>query len=144
MDVLVAGEGIELLDARFDVMARHPLALGDRGEVDPIDHPRVIGDDTLGHLDTEIGLGPEDREPQAALGHDPVLRGPDAAHRRRGISLGEHVGDHGPHPSTPAEPAAASRIFRGRSTSAFPAAPERVSLVWTPSTDGIPAKEDPA
>ena len=42
--MLVAGQRVELLDARLDVVAQHPLALGDRGEIDVVDHPLVVGD----------------------------------------------------------------------------------------------------
>ena len=98
VDVLVPGEGIELLDARLDVMARDPLAPGDRGEVDVVDHAGVVGDDAVGDVDAEIGLGVKDREPESSLRRDPVLGCPERCHRRGGVALGEHVGDHGTHP----------------------------------------------
>ena len=98
VDVLVPGEGIELLDARLDVMARDPLAPGDRGEVDVVDHAGVVGDDAVGDVDAEIGLGVKDREPESSLGGNPVLGCPQRCHRRGGVALGEHVGDHGTHP----------------------------------------------
>ena len=95
VDVLVAGEGIELLDARLHVMAGDALTLGNRREIDIVDRARVIGDDAIGDVDAEVSLGVEDSQPQASLRCDPVLGSPQRRHRRRGVALGEHVGDHG-------------------------------------------------
>ncbi len=77
VDVLVPGEGGELLDPRLDVVARHPLARGDRGEVDAL---LTTGDDLLvgldhavGYVDPELALGTEDGDPEPALEDDLVL-----------------------------------------------------------------------
>jgi hypothetical protein len=94
VDVLVAGECVELLDARLDIMARHALAIGDGAKVDVVDDARIVGDHAVGDVDTEVRLGAEDGEPQAPLSRDPVLRRPQCGHRRGGVALGEDVGDH--------------------------------------------------
>ena len=72
--VLVAGQRVELLDARLDVVAQHPLALGDRGQVDVLDHPLVVVDDAVGHVDAQFGLRAQHRQPQPAFGDDLGLR----------------------------------------------------------------------
>ena len=64
---LVPGEGIELLDARLDVVLGHPLALGDRREVH-ISRPRlVVGDGRVGDVESGCGLSPHHRDPQPPL-----------------------------------------------------------------------------
>ena len=73
VDVLVAGEGRELLDAGLDVVAGDPLPGLDRVEVDLVDDGFVGLDGAVGHVDAELGLRPEDREPQSSLEHDLVL-----------------------------------------------------------------------
>ena len=72
--MLVAGQRVELLDARLDVVAQHPLALGDRGEIDVLDHPLVVVDDAVGNVDAQLGLRAQHRQPQPALGDDLGLR----------------------------------------------------------------------
>ena len=56
MDLLVAGERVELLDAGLHVVPGDPLALGDGGEVDLVEHPLVVGERRLGHLDPQVGF----------------------------------------------------------------------------------------
>jgi hypothetical protein len=68
--VLVAGEGGELLDPRLHVVARDPLPSSDGGEVDVVDDGLVGLDHPVGHLDAEVALGPQHRDPEAALEHD--------------------------------------------------------------------------
>jgi hypothetical protein len=82
VDVLVAGECVELLDAGLDVVTCHALALGDGSQVDVVDHAGVVGDDAVGDVDAEVSLGIEDSEPEPALGCDPMLRCPERRHRR--------------------------------------------------------------
>ena len=89
--MLVAGQRVELFDARLDVVAQHPLALGDRGEIDIGDHPLVIVDDAVRNVDTQLGLRPQHREPQSALADDLGLRRPDRDHLVAGIPAGQHV-----------------------------------------------------
>ena len=92
--VLVPGERVELLDARLDVVARDPLAGGDRGEVDVVDHGAVVVEDTVGDVDPELGLRGEHRDPQLALEGDLALGRPQRRQRGRGVPPGEHVRDH--------------------------------------------------
>ncbi len=47
--VLVARERVELLDAGLDVVAQHPFPRGDRGQVDVVEHPLVVGKNAVGH-----------------------------------------------------------------------------------------------
>jgi hypothetical protein len=74
VDVLVTGQRVELLDAGLDVVPRHPLACGDRVEVDLLEHPLVVGDGLIGDVDPEFLLRPQHRQPQPALGDDLGLR----------------------------------------------------------------------
>ena len=55
--MLVAGQRVELLDAGLHVVANHPLARGDRGQVDVLEHPLVVGDHAVGHTsDAQLRL----------------------------------------------------------------------------------------
>ncbi len=74
MNVLVARQGIELLDSGFDVVAQHPLTGRDRIKVDLLNDPLVVGDRRLGHLGTEFALCPQHRQPESAFGDDFGLR----------------------------------------------------------------------
>ncbi len=95
--VLVAGQGVELLDAGLDVVAGHPLAGGDGGQVDLIEYPLVIGDGRFRDVHTQFPLRAQHREPQSALGHDLRLGRPDRHHVGAGVPVGQDVGnDHGP------------------------------------------------
>ena len=57
VDVLVAGEGGELLDAGLDVVAGDPLAGLDAVEVDLVDHRPVVLDGRGRDVDAEVPLG---------------------------------------------------------------------------------------
>ncbi len=96
VDVLVAGEFGELLDAGLDVVLGDALALGDRGEVDLLEHALVVGDHAVGDGHAQLVLGLEHRQPQAPLGLDLADRVPDVAHFLRGVPLGEHIRSHAP------------------------------------------------
>ena len=72
--VLMPGEGRELLDACLDVVARHLLAVGDRGEVDPVGDLLVGLDHAVGNVHAEVALRGQHRDPQPALEDDLVLR----------------------------------------------------------------------
>ena len=76
VDVLVAGERGELLDAGLHVVAGDPLAGLDRREVDLVDDRLVGLDHAVGHVDAEVALGPEHGQPQPPLEHDLVLGRP--------------------------------------------------------------------
>jgi hypothetical protein len=84
----------ELLDPRLDVVTGDPLPGGDRLQVDVVDDCLVRLDDTVGHLDAELALGPEHREPQSPLEHDLVLRRPQVRELGAGVAVREDVGDH--------------------------------------------------
>jgi hypothetical protein len=92
VDVLGAGERSELVDARLHIVTRDLLPLGDRGEVDVVDHCLVRLDDAVGGLDPEVPLGLEDRDPQPALQPDLVLGRPDLRDRWGCVPAGQHVG----------------------------------------------------
>ena len=91
--MLVARQRVELLDARLDVVAQHPLALGDRGQVDVVDHPLVVVDHAVGNLDAQLGLRAQHRQPQSALADDLGLGRPDRHHLVAGVPTGQHVGN---------------------------------------------------
>ena len=94
MDVLVAGEFVEFLDARLHVVAGDPLPRHDGGEVDLVLHPLVGGDRLGGNVEPEIALGLHHGDPEFAFQHDPPLGGPDGLHGGRGVAFGEDVGNH--------------------------------------------------
>ena len=92
VDVLVAGEGAELLDPRLHVVAGDPLAGGDRVEVDLVDHVLVGLDHAVRHLDAEVALRLEHRDPELPLEHDLVLRRPDLGEVGAGVPGGQELG----------------------------------------------------
>ncbi len=92
VDLLLAGQGVELLDARLDVVPSHALARSDRGEVDALEHFLVGLHSAVWYLNPELCLCPEHREPQLTLKDDLVLGRPQLGHRWRRIAAGEHVG----------------------------------------------------
>ncbi len=91
--VLVAGEVVELLDARLHVVAGQALALGDGAQVDLRGHGLVVVDDTGGHLDAQLGLRSQHGQPQLPLGQHLVLGRPHMGQLRRGVTGGEDIGD---------------------------------------------------
>ncbi|CCW13901.1 hypothetical protein EBESD8_44640 [Rhodococcus aetherivorans] len=109
--VLVAGEGVELLDAGLHVVAGDALAGRDRLEVDLLEHPLVVGQGLLRDVDPEFRLRPEDRQPQLALEHDLVLRRPQRCQVRAGITGGKNVRDATHRTSVYGAP---SRLLFGR------------------------------
>ena len=58
VDVLVAGEGVELLDAGLHVVAGDALAVGDRVQVDLLEHRLVRLDHTVRYVDPQVSLRP--------------------------------------------------------------------------------------
>ena len=85
--------GGELLDARLHVVAGDPLARGDGVEVDPVDDRLVGLDDAVGHVDAEVALRLQHRDPQLALEDDLVLGRPDRGEVGAGVAGGQDVGD---------------------------------------------------
>jgi len=96
VDVLVSGERGELLDARLDVVPGDALPRRDAGEVHVVEHPLVRLDDAVRDVDAEVALGPQHRQPQAALGADLLLWRPDGRHLGRRVPGGQDVRDHPP------------------------------------------------
>jgi hypothetical protein len=97
VDVLVAGEGAELLDPSLDVVAGDPLPGVDRVEVDLVHDLPVGVDHVVADGQAEVALRLQHRDPQASLEHDLVGRGPDLGHLEAGVAAGEDVGDGGLH-----------------------------------------------
>ncbi len=95
MDVLVPGEGVELLDPGLHIVPGDLLALGDRGQVDLVEHPLVVGEGGVGHLDAEVLLGPQHGEPELTLQLHLLLGGPEDGQLGGGVAAGQDVGDAG-------------------------------------------------
>lgn len=93
VDLLVAGEGVELLDPRLDVVAGDFFALGDRGQVDLVDDTFVIGEGGVRHLDPEVLLSAQHRQPQPAFQLHLLLGGPEDGQLRGGVAAGQDIGD---------------------------------------------------
>ncbi len=89
--VLVAGQRVELLDAGLDVVARDPFARGDRGQVDLLEHPLVVGDHAVGHRHAQFGLRTEHGDPQSSFGDDLGFRRPDRHHLVAGVPVGQDI-----------------------------------------------------
>ena len=68
--MLVARERVELLDAGLDVVAQHAFPRGDRRQVDVVQNSLIVGDHAFGHIDAQLGLRPQHRQPQPAFGDD--------------------------------------------------------------------------
>ena len=92
VDLLVARQRIELLNACLHVVASDLLALRDRVQVDLVDDLLVVLDSALGDLDTEFLLGLEHCDPQLALKDDLVLRSPQGGHLRGGVTVAQNIG----------------------------------------------------
>ncbi|CAB4930863.1 unannotated protein [freshwater metagenome] len=67
MHVLVASERRELLDPCFDVVPGDLLAFTNRLKIHVPEHRFVRFDHPSGHLDAEIALGLEHRNPELPL-----------------------------------------------------------------------------
>ena len=93
MDVLVAGQGRELLDPRLDVVPGDPLPGRDAGQVDVVDHLLVGLDHAVGHVDAEVALRLEHGDPEPALEDHLVLGRPDGDQVGAGVAGGQDVGD---------------------------------------------------
>ncbi len=77
VDVLVAGQRGELLDARLDVVAGRALTCRNRLQVDGAQDALIVLDDTVRYVDPEVSLGPQNRQPQLAFGDHLARRRPD-------------------------------------------------------------------
>ena len=93
VDLLVTGQGAELVDPGLDVVQGLTLALGDRCQVDPVDDGFVCLDRAVGHVDAEISLGAQHGDPQPALRDHLVPRRPDGRHLGAGVPISQDVGD---------------------------------------------------
>ena len=94
MDVLVAGEVVEFLDAGLHVVAGDPFAGHDRGGVDAVLGLLVGGDRPGGDVEAEFALGLHHGDPEFALQHDAALGGPDGLEGGGGVAFGEDVRNH--------------------------------------------------
>ncbi len=102
VDLLVAGEGVELLDPGLHVMPGDLLALGDGGQVHLVEHALVVGEGGVRHLDPEVLLSAQHRQPQLTLQLHLLLGGPQDGQLRGGVAAGQDIGDarlrrHGVH-----------------------------------------------
>ena len=96
VNALVAGEGVEGLDAGLHVVERDALAGIDVCEVDVVLNLLVGGDGLRRDGEAELALGLHDRDPVVALDGDPAGGGPDVFDQRGGVAVGEDVGNrHG-------------------------------------------------
>ena len=87
MDVLVAGQGGELLDPGLHVVAGDPLPRLDAGQVDLVDHRLVVVDDLVGDVDARGRAGLAGPPPTAAARAPPcapATRGRPSARWRSG------------------------------------------------------------
>ena len=129
MDVLVAGERAELLDAGLDVVAGDPLAGGDRVEVDLVDDGGVVVDDAVRNVDAQVALRLAAPRATAAARGRPCARatraGPSARRRsgrpgrrgsracsRTGLSQPQGARDHAPAGWTSPRAAASAMSVR--------------------------------
>src|SRR5690606_4419312 len=114
----------------------------------------VVVDDAVRHLDTEVPLGLEHRDPEPPLEDDLVLRRPDPGEVVPGVPAREHVGDRhcwlalnamsvrcwAPSKSTAATPAYAVRRAADRSAPVPTTASTRPPAVTRSSpTFAVPA-----
>ena len=90
----MAGQRVELLDARLHVVAGDAFPGHDRGEVHLILHALVGGDGGGGKVEAQFALGLHHGDPKLAFQHDPALGGPNGLHGGRGVAFGEYVGNH--------------------------------------------------
>ena len=95
VDALVAGEGVEGLDAGLDVVEGDALSGVDVGEVDLLFNLLVGGDGLGGDGEAEVALGLHDGDPVIALDRDAAGGGPDVLDEGRGVAFGEDVGNDG-------------------------------------------------
>ena len=95
MDLFVASQRAELLDARFDVVSRDPLALVDGIEVNLVDDLAVGLQRAIGNVDAGVALGFEHSDPQTSFENDLVAGRPQLSHLRRGVTRRQIVGDLG-------------------------------------------------
>ena len=84
VDVLVAGQRVELLDPRLDVVASDPFAGVDGGQVDLVDHGPIRGQHLVGvvggEVHAEVALRLQHSQPQLPFGDDLALGSPEVTH----------------------------------------------------------------
>src|SRR5215211_691141 len=95
--MLETGERIKLLDPRLDIMTGDLLPPVDARQINVLDDRLVRVDHhswvVAAEINTKITLGYQYRQPQPAFSDDLVLRGPDLAHRRGGVPVGQDIAD---------------------------------------------------
>ncbi len=93
VDLLVAGECIEFLDACLHVVAGDPLAVRDGLEVDVVDDALVVVDGAGRNVDAQLCLRTQHRHPQLTLEHDLVLGRPQSNKLGAGVTVGKDIRD---------------------------------------------------
>ena len=129
MDLLVARERTELVDASLHVVAGDRFARRYRLEVDDL-HDGLVGlDHRLVHIQSELALSLQHRQPQPALQHHPALGRPQRPHLLAGIAGRQHVGDPRVHETAPrplpASPGTGSGPVRPPRAGSEPRSPPR-------------------
>jgi hypothetical protein len=93
VDELALGELGKFLQAGLHVVEGDALALPDAVEVHLVAHALIVLDRLGRDGDAEVALGLHHRDPKITLQQNAAVRRPDLPHGRRGVALGEHVGD---------------------------------------------------
>ena len=91
VDVLVAGEVAELLDAGLHIMAGDALAVVNGLNINAALHALVSVDGLLRNVQPQVLLRLHHGDPELALQHDSALCGPNALHGVRRIAPGQYV-----------------------------------------------------
>ena len=94
VDLLVAGEVVELLDARLHIVAGDFFPRHDRGRIHLVLHLFIGGDRFGRNIQPEIALRLHHGDPEFAFQNDPPFGGPDGLKGGRGVAFGEDVGNH--------------------------------------------------
>ena len=93
MNELPFGQIGKFLDARLHVVKRGAFAFGDAREVHVGAHALVVPDCLGRDRDPEVALRLHDGDPKIALQQNAPVRRPRLLHGRRGVALGEDVGN---------------------------------------------------
>ena len=87
VNVLIPSQGVEFLDARFDVVSGDALTRSDGIQVDAVNH-RLVGLDSLvRNIDAELFLRAKNGDPEPTLHDDLVLGAPQIDQLWRGIPM---------------------------------------------------------
>ena len=94
VDVFMAGQIVELLDTRLDVVASDPFPFSDRCQIDFVDDFLVVCDRLIGNIEPQRLLRFHDGDPELSFKLDSALGGPDFGNSGRSVSLSQNIGDH--------------------------------------------------